>query len=124
MRIQEAHGLLVPVHNVRGNFSIDDFAKVELTVAEIIAVSPVKGADRLLQLQLDLGSEQRQVVSGIAEHYTADQLIGQKVIAVTNLAPVTLRGVRSEGMILAAKKGKKLVLSTISDDIPNGTRVK
>jgi methionyl-tRNA synthetase len=104
--------------------SIDDFDKVELTVAEIVAVSPVKGADRLLQLQLDLGSEQRQVVSGIAEHYTSEQLVGQKVIAVTNLAPVTLRGVRSEGMILAAKKGKKLVLSTVSDDIPNGTRVK
>jgi methionyl-tRNA synthetase len=104
--------------------SIDDFAKVELTVAEIVAVSPVKGADRLLQLQLDLGSEQRQVVSGIAEHYTPDQLVGQKVIAVTNLAPVTLRGVQSEGMILAAKKGKKLVLSTVSGDIPNGTRVK
>jgi methionyl-tRNA synthetase len=106
------------------HISIDDFAKVELTVAEIISVSPVKGADRLLQLQLDLGYEQRQVVSGIAEHYTADQLVGQKVIAVTNLAPVTLRGVRSEGMILAAKKGKKLVLSTVSDDIPSGTRVK
>jgi methionyl-tRNA synthetase len=104
--------------------SIDDFGKVELTVAEITAVSSVKGADRLLQLQLDLGSEQRQVVSGIADHYTAEQLVGQKVIAVTNLAPVTLRGVRSEGMILAAKKGKKLVLSTVSDDIPNGTRVK
>ncbi len=104
--------------------SIDDFAKVELTVAEITAVSPVKGADRLLQLQLDLGYEQRQVVSGIAEHYSEEQLLGQKVIAVTNLAPVTLRGVRSEGMILAAKKGKKLVLSTVSDDIPNGTRVK
>lgn len=104
--------------------SIDDFSKVELTVAEIIAVSPVKGADRLLQLQLDLGSEQRQVVSGIAEHYTSEQLVGQKVIAVTNLAPVTLRGVRSEGMILAAKKGKKLVLSTVSDEIANGTRVK
>ncbi|MXQ54503.1 methionine--tRNA ligase [Shimazuella alba] len=104
--------------------SIDDFAKVELTVAEIVAVSPVKGADRLLQLQLDLGSEKRQVVSGIAEHYTPDQLVGQKVIAVTNLAPVTLRGVQSEGMILAAKKGKKLVLSTVSGDIPNGTRVK
>jgi methionyl-tRNA synthetase len=106
------------------HISIDDFAKVELTVAEIVAVSPVKGADRLLQLQLDLGSEQRQVVSGIAEHYTPDQLVGQKVIAVTNLAPVTLRGVQSEGMILAAKKGKKLVLSTVSGDIPNGTRVK
>jgi methionyl-tRNA synthetase len=104
--------------------TIDDFAKVELTVAEIIEVSPVKGADRLLQLQLDLGYEQRQVVSGIAEHYTSDQLVGKKVIAVTNLAPVTLRGVRSEGMILAAKKGKKLVLSTVSDEIANGTRVK
>jgi methionyl-tRNA synthetase len=104
--------------------SIDDFSKVELTVAEIVEAGPVEGADRLLKLQLDLGSEKRQVVSGIAEHYQPEELIGQKVIAVTNLAPVTLRGVRSEGMILAAKKGKKLVLSTVSGEIANGTRVK
>jgi methionyl-tRNA synthetase len=109
---------------MENHLSMDDFQKVELTVAEIISAVPVTGADRLMQLQLDLGAKQRQVVSGIAEYYKPEELIGQKVIAVTNLAPVTLRGVRSEGMILAAKKGKRLVLSTVSGEIPNGTRVK
>ncbi|MBD1372478.1 methionine--tRNA ligase [Hazenella sp. IB182357] len=104
--------------------SMDDFTKVELKVAEILQAEPVKKADRLLKIQLDLGAEQRQVVSGIAQYYTTSELIGKKVICVTNLKPVKLRGVDSAGMILAAKEGDRLVLSTVSDDIPNGTPVK
>ncbi|TCS94311.1 methionine--tRNA ligase [Hazenella coriacea] len=104
--------------------SIDDFSKVELHVAEILQAEPVKKANRLLKLQLDLGFEQRQVVSGIAEHYKPEELVGQKVICVTNLKPVKLRGELSEGMILAASDNGKLVLSTVSGEIPNGARVK
>ncbi|WP_044641801.1 methionine--tRNA ligase [Risungbinella massiliensis] len=103
---------------------IEQFSKVDLRVAEILEVDKVKGADRLLKLQLDLGDERRQVVSGITEYYQPDELVGQKVIMVANLKPVTLRKERSEGMILAAKEGDRLVLSTVSADIPNGTRVK
>jgi methionyl-tRNA synthetase len=104
--------------------SIDDFMKVELKVAEVIDAEPVKGTDRLLKLQLDLGTERRQVVSGIAEYYRPEELKGVKVICVSNLKPVKLRGEDSNGMVLAAKEGNRLVLSTVSADIPNGTRVK
>ncbi|NOU97085.1 methionine--tRNA ligase [Paenibacillus sp. LMG 31456] len=104
--------------------SIDDFFKVELRVAEVLSAEPVKGADKLLKLQLDLGTEQRQVVSGIAKFYTPEQMVGRKVICVTNLKPVKLRGELSQGMILAASHGDQLTLATISDALPNGSVVK
>ncbi|GGK31961.1 methionine--tRNA ligase [Caldalkalibacillus thermarum] len=104
--------------------TIDDFDKVELRVAEVIQAEKVKNADKLLKLKLDLGTEQRQVVSGIAQHYRPEELIGKKVVCVTNLKPVTLRGERSEGMILAGEKGGKLRLVTIDQDLPNGAKVK
>ncbi len=104
--------------------TIDDFFKTDLRVAEIVRAEKVKNADKLLKLQLDLGYEQRQVVSGIAEFYRPDELVGQKVICVTNLKPIKLRGEVSNGMILAAQDGDRLVLSTVSGDIANGTRVK
>jgi methionyl-tRNA synthetase len=103
---------------------IDEFAKVELRVAQVVAAELVKGADKLLKLQLDLGFEQRQVVSGIAKHYTPEQMVGRKVICVTNLKPVKLRGEMSQGMILAASEGDKLALATVPDDMPNGAIVK
>ncbi len=103
---------------------IDEFAKVELRVAQVVAAEPVKGADKLLKLQLDLGFEQRQVVSGIAKHYSPEQMVGRKVICVTNLKPVKLRGELSQGMILAASEGDKLTLATVPDDMPNGAIVK
>ncbi|MEW4370415.1 methionine--tRNA ligase [Paenibacillus kandeliae] len=104
--------------------SIDDFAKVELRVAQVIAAEPVKKADKLLKLQLDLGFEQRQVVSGIAKFYTPEELVGRKVICVTNLKPVKLRGEESRGMILAASQGDQLTLATVPDSMPNGAIVK
>jgi methionyl-tRNA synthetase len=103
---------------------IDDFFKVELKVAEVIQCERIPKADKLLKLQLDLGDEKRQVVSGIAKYYEPEQLVGQKVIVVSNLKPVKLRGEESNGMILAASAGDRLVLATLSGDIPNGTKVK
>ncbi|MGO4541673.1 methionine--tRNA ligase [Paenibacillus sp. 2TAB19] len=103
---------------------IDDFAKVELRVAQVIAAEPVAKADKLLKLQLDLGYEQRQVVSGIAKFYTPEQMVGRKVICVTNLKPVKLRGEMSQGMILAASHGDQLTLATVPDEMPNGAIVK
>ncbi len=94
---------------------INDFAAVELKVAQITACEQHPDADRLLVSQLDLGSEKRQVVSGIAKHYRPEELVGKKVIVVTNLKPVNLRGVDSEGMILCASKGKKLTIITVDD---------
>lgn len=104
--------------------SIDDFAKVELRVAQVISAEPVKKADKLLKLQLDLGTEQRQVVSGIAKFYTPEELVGRKVICVTNLKPVKLRGEESKGMILAASHGDQLTLATVPEGMPNGAIVK
>lgn len=106
------------------HISIEDFAKIELRVAEVIEAEPIPKADRLLKLTLDLGNERRQVVSGIAQHYKPEELIGHKVICVTNLKPAKLRGVESHGMILAAKDGDLLKLATLPKEIPNGTLVK
>jgi len=103
---------------------IDDFMKVELRVARVLAAEPVKGADKLLKLQLDLGYEQRQVVSGIAKHYAPESLVGRKVIVVANLKPVKLRGELSQGMILAASEGDQFTLATVAEDIPLGAIVK
>lgn len=103
---------------------IEDFAKVELRVAEVLACEPVKKADKLLKLQLDLGYEQRQVVSGIAKFYKPEELVGRKVIVVTNLKPVKLRGELSQGMILAASKGDQLTIASVPAEMPNGAIVK
>lgn len=107
-----------------GIITIDDFFKVDLRVAEVLEAEPVKNANRLLKLQLDLGDEKRQVVSGIAEHFRPEELVGKKLICVANLKPVKLRGELSQGMILAASTEERLVLATVSGDIPNGTKVK
>lgn len=103
---------------------IEDFAKVELRVAEVLACEPVKKADKLLKLQLDLGFEQRQVVSGIAKFYKPEELVGRKVIVVANLKPVKLRGELSQGMILAASQGDQLTIATVPEGMPNGAIVK
>lgn len=113
-----------PEEDHKEEIGIDDFAKAELRVAQVIAAEPVKKADKLLKLQLDLGYEQRQVVSGIAKFYTPEELVGQKVICIVNLKPVKLRGELSQGMILAASKGDQLTLATVPDSMPNGAIVK
>ncbi len=109
---------------VEAEITIDDFMSVDLRVAEVIHAEPVKKADRLLKIQLDLGYEKRQVVSGIAKHYKPEDLIGKKVICVVNLKPVKLRGELSQGMILAGSQGDLLSVATVAADLPNGSRVK
>ncbi|MEC3609625.1 methionine--tRNA ligase [Bacillus glycinifermentans] len=101
-----------------------DFMSTELRVAEVLQAEPVKKADRLLKLQLDLGFEKRQVVSGIAKHYKPEELVGRKVICVTNLKPVKLRGELSQGMILAGEDNGVLSLATVDSSLANGTRIK
>ncbi|MDK2801294.1 MAG: methionyl-tRNA synthetase [Clostridiales bacterium] len=103
--------------------TIDDFAKLDLRVAKVISAEKVKGADKLLKLQLEVGSEIRQVVSGIAKYYTAEELIGKNVILIANLKPVKLRGVESQGMILAASAGDKLSLVTLDSEMQSGIKI-
>lgn len=110
--------------SVAEEITIDDFFKVELRVAEVLAAEPVKKADKLLKIQLDLGTEKRQVVSGIAKFYSPEELKGKKVICVTNLKPVKLRGELSQGMILAGEEDGKLSLATVDQNLPNGTKIK
>jgi methionyl-tRNA synthetase len=106
---------------VKSEITIDDFSKVDLKVAEIIKAEKHPKADKLLVLQLKVGNETRQVVSGIAQHYKPEDLVGMKVVLVANLKPVKLRGVESQGMILAATTGDKLNLVTA--DIESGSTV-
>ena len=108
-----------------GKITIDDFAKVELRVAQVKTAERVKGADKLLRLEVDLGTEVRQLVAGIAEAYEPEALIGRKVVIVANLAPRKLRGLESNGMIVAAApEGGKPVLAGFLEDVPVGTRLK
>jgi methionyl-tRNA synthetase len=108
-----------------GKIGIDDFAKIELRVGQVKVAEKVKGADKLLRLEVDLGTEVRQVVAGIAEAYAPETLVGRKVVIVANLAPRKLRGLESNGMIVAASaEGGKPVLCSFLEDVPVGTRLK
>jgi len=105
--------------------SFEEFSRLDLRVAEVVGAAAVEGADRLLQLRVNLGDEVRQVVAGIAEAYKPEQLVGRKVIFVANLKPAKIRGVRSEGMILAAGEKKVVALSALDNpDVAPGTKVR
>ncbi len=101
----------------------DDFAKTELRTAKVLAAERVEGADKLLKLQIDLGTEKRQIVAGVAQFYTPEQMVGKTLIVVANLQPAKIKGVESNGMLLAAKSGKSLVLLTTDSDIPPGAKI-
>jgi methionyl-tRNA synthetase len=108
-----------------GKIGIDDFSKIELRVAQVKVAEKVKGADKLLRLEVDLGTEIRQIVAGIAEAYAPETLIGRKIVIVANLAPRKLRGLESNGMIVAASlEGGKPVLAGFLEDVPVGARLK
>ena len=105
--------------------SIDDFAKVELRVAEVLVAERIPKADKLLRLEVDLGYEKRQILSGIAQWYAPEELTGRRIIVITNLAPRKMRGLDSHGMLLAAsEEGGKPFLATVPEGVPVGTRLK
>jgi methionyl-tRNA synthetase len=104
--------------------TIDDFAKIELRAAKVVAAERVPKADKLLKLTLDVGAEQRTVVSGIATAYAPEALVGKTVIYLANLKPAKLRGVLSQGMILAAGDAEVLGLSALDRDVPPGTLIR
>lgn len=106
--------------------AIDDFAKVELRVAVIISAERLPNADKLLKLEIDLGTERRTILSGIAQFYEPESLPGKRIVVVANLLPRKMRGVESHGMLLAAggrEPGADLGLVILDRDIPAGTRV-
>ncbi|MBP1932439.1 methionine--tRNA ligase [Ammoniphilus resinae] len=116
--------IVVPDKPETEEIGIEDFAKVELRVAQVINCERIPKADKLLKFQLDLGYEQRQVLSGIAKYYNPEELIGKKLICVTNLKPIKLRGEMSNGMLLSASEGDMLKVIMVSDEMPNGAKVK
>ena len=113
-------------NDLAAQITIDDFAKVDLRVATVLEAERVKGADKLLRLVVDLGFEKRQVLAGIASAYQPESLIGRKVVVVANLQPRKLRGLESNGMIVAASIGPadKPVLIGFHEDVENGARLK
>ncbi|HLI33515.1 MAG TPA: methionine--tRNA ligase subunit beta [Terriglobia bacterium] len=106
--------------------TIDDFAKVDLRAGTIVSAEPIAGATKLLKLQVDIGTEVRQVCAGIAEYYKPEELVGMKVVIVANLQPRKMRGVESNGMIVAASVGEsgRPILATFREDVPNGAKLK
>lgn len=103
--------------------TIEEFAKIDLRVVKVLAAEKVAKADKLLKLTVDLGTEQRTIISGIAKHYTPEELVGQDVVMIVNLKPAKIRGVESHGMVLAASNEEKLTLITAQNMLP-GSRVK
>ena len=105
--------------------SIQEFKRLDLRVGQIRTAEAIPGTHRLLKVQVDLGQEQRTLVAGLAAFYTPQQLVGLKVVVVTNLEPATIRGVPSQGMMLGAgcSDGEDVALLTINKDVPNGTPV-
>ena len=106
---------------------IDDFAKVDLRVGQVLSAERVPKADKLLLIKIDLGEEQpRQILAGIAQYYEPEKLVGRKVVIVANLKPRKLRGYESQGMVVAASYGEegRPVIATFTEDVPNGARLK
>jgi methionyl-tRNA synthetase len=106
-----------------GIINFADFGKVQLRTARVLKAAPVEGADRLLLLQVDLGTEQRQIVAGVAEYYRPEDLTGRNIVVVANLKPARIRGQLSQGMLLAAKKGDQLAVVMVPDEFPPGAEV-
>jgi len=101
-----------------------DFEKVRLKTARIIEAKRIEGSDKLLRLQIEVGNEKRQIVAGIARHYQPAELMGKTIVIVANLEPIKVRGVESDGMLLAASNGKSLQLLTLDGELPSGSAVK
>ena len=103
--------------------TIEDFQKVDLRIARIVAAEPHPNADRLVVLKIDVGGEERQIVAGIRASYAPGALVGRSIVVVANLAPAQLRGVESQGMLLATRDGDRVVLLGPEVEVPAGSKV-
>jgi methionyl-tRNA synthetase len=110
--------------DIKDEISFDDFMKMDIRVAKIIKAEKHPNADKLLKLQVDLGTEQRQVIAGIAEHYAPDDLVGKSVSIIANLKPAKIRGELSQGMILAADDGRVVSPLIPLKDVDPGSKVR
>lgn len=103
--------------------TIEEFRKLDLRIATIQKVEPHPNADKLLVLQIDLGEEQRQIVAGIRNHYVSEDLVGRQIVVVSNLEPAKLRGAESQGMLLAASDGDRIIILTPEKKVTPGAKV-
>jgi tRNA-binding protein len=103
--------------------SIDEFRKVELKIATIKSAEPHPNADKLMVLHIDLGAEERQICAGIRGHYTPEELVGRQIVVVANLETATLRGLESQGMLLAASDEGRVIILTPEKPVPTGSKV-
>jgi methionine--tRNA ligase beta chain len=103
--------------------SITEFRKVELKIATIKSAEPHPNADKLLVLQIDLGTEERQICAGIRSYYTPEELVGRQIVVVANLETATLRGLESQGMLLAASDEGRVIILTPEKPVPAGSKV-
>lgn len=120
----EAKKEVKPAAAAAGEITIDDFAKIDLRVATVIAAERVPKTDKLIKLQVKIGDEERTIVSGIAQHYEPENLIGKNVIVIANLKPAKLRGIESRGMVLAASDGEGNLVLADAPGIASGSKVK
>ena len=112
------------INNQKSEIVYDDFAKIDLKVGTILSAEKVEKADKLLNLQIDLGFEKRTILSGIAKHFSPEEIIGKQVVVVANLAPRKMRGIESNGMILMAEdKAGELYFVKPENAIENGSEV-
>jgi methionyl-tRNA synthetase len=109
---------------ILSQISIEDFARVQMRVGQVMEAEKIEGSRKLIKLKVDIGTEVRQVVAGIAEAYEPASLVNRKVVIVANLKPARLMGVESNGMIVAASIDGKPVLATFTEDVPNGSLLK
>jgi len=108
----------------KGYVTIDDVLKLGLKVAEILEAERVENTDKLIKMKIKIGEEERQIIAGIAMSYSADEIIGKKIVVVSNMKPAKIRGIESNGMLLAASNGDSLSLITVDREIDSGSPIK
>jgi methionine--tRNA ligase beta chain len=104
--------------------TFDEFKRMDLRVGQILEVEKVEGTQKLVKVEVDIGMERRQMVAGVAEVYAPETLVGKRIIVVANLKPATIRGIESQGMLLAADLEGKPIIPFFGEDVPAGTKVR
>ncbi len=104
--------------------TFDEFKRMDLRVGQVLKAEKVEGTQKLVKLEVDIGMEKRQMVAGVAEVYPPETLIGKKIIVVANLKPARIRGIESQGMLLAADLEGKAIIPFFEEDVPAGTKVR
>jgi len=104
--------------------TFDEFKRMDLRVGQILEAEKVEGTQKLVKLEVDIGMERRQMVAGVAEVYAPETLVGKRIIVVANLKPATIRGIESQGMLLAADLEGKPIIPFFGEDVPAGTKVR